>query len=166
MFSKQDALNAYQDYAYRDMRYEAESRIGRRSIPLVGGVIPVLKRIGNGLSSLVMVPGAFVFGYGNANPVPDMPELPPEFKGSDLEKAFHASWDLNKEVVKTRIQGFEKLLALDIGGWWKKASVASHADAKDATVIFPEELLEQQAAQSSHFADMVRVGMSAGVGRG
>ncbi len=40
MFDTKDVLNAYQDTIYRGMRYRAETRIGSRSIPIVGGFFP------------------------------------------------------------------------------------------------------------------------------
>lgn len=166
MFSKQDALNAYRDSVQNGMLYEAETRIGARSFPVVGGLWPALKLLGSALFRPLKVAGALTLGYGESSSPPAMPELPKEFTGTDLEKSFKDSWKLNQEVVNARVEAFAQLLDLDIGGYWKKSSVASHADAKDSTVLFPEECGMDPAQSNGHFVEMVARGVGNGIGRG
>ncbi len=115
-----------------------------------------MKSIGNALGSLVIIPGSFVFGYGEPEAKPAMPELPPEFKGTELEKSFNDSWKLREQAAEKRIEGFAKLMDFDIGGYWKRASVAAHAEAKDTRVVFPEEGMAQDAAMANaRFVDII-----------
>jgi hypothetical protein len=163
MFSKQDVLNAYRYGAQTDMVLEAESRIGSRSMPL-GGLWAGLKRLGNAVYSPIRLTGALILGYDAPEPLPAMPELPKEFAGSELEKSFTQSWKLNAEVLDNRIEGFNKLLDFDIGGWWKQSSVASHGEYKDAMVNFPEEgaaMTQGSDNSASTWVDLISRGVSA-----
>lgn len=164
MFSKQDGLNAYRDSVQNNMLYEAQSRIGSRSFPIVGGLIPGLKQLGNALFRPFKVGGALTVGYGESAPPPAMPELPQEFKGTELEKSFHDSWKLNQQAAEAKVKAFSKLLDLNVGGYWKESSVASHAEAKDSRVVFPEEQAAMDASShaAGNFVDLIARGSGRG----
>ena len=132
--------------AYRDSVYDAElsrynMRVGSRSTPIVGGFVSGLELLGNALWRPFKVGGALILGYDGASErsFPDMPEIPPAFKGTELEEDFRKSWKFREEAANSNVKGISKLLNMDITGWWQDASVAAHVEAKDRSVTFPEE---------------------------
>ncbi len=151
--SKQAAVNAYRDSLYNALEYQQEARIGSRSVPIVGGLWPALKIIGNVLFRPVKIGGALLFGGSEDQAAPEkpvMPSLPEEFKGTQLGKDLEESWKLRTTNVETRTEAFSKLVDLDIGGWWRKASVAQHNEAIDRHRIMPEEGEAMQRAASGN----------------
>ena len=149
--SREAAVRAYRDSVFDAAEINVRRRIGARSIPIVGGLLPALGLIANGLWRPIKVVGALLFGYGGSGErnFPTMPEIPAAFQNSDLGKSFGESWKLQEESAKARVESFGRLLSLDISGWWQEASVAAHAQAKDQAVIFPEEQAARNAGQSA-----------------
>ncbi len=138
---KEDALRAYRDSVYDAVEHHMEMRTGSRTTPIVGGIIPGLKLLGNALYRPLKVGGALAFGYdGEAErPFPQLKEMPEAFKGTSLGEAFSTSLKLKEESANARVRSMEKLLNLDISGAWQNASVASYAESKDTNVVFSEE---------------------------
>jgi len=139
--SKQAAAETYRDSLYHAAELKAEMRIGSRSIPIVGGFIPGLKLIGNGLARPFKILGSLMFGSatGQSREFPAMPAIPEIFKGTDLETSFKQSWALQKQAADANVESLKSLLNLEIVKSTQQAAVASHAEAKDMFVTFPEE---------------------------
>lgn len=139
--SKKQALLAYRDSVYNAAEYDVQRRVGERSFPVVGGLVPSLKLLGNALLRPFKVSTALVLGGSRPEErdFPAMPEVPEALQGSNLGEAFKESWKLKEEAAKARVEGVAKLVDLDISGWWQKASVASYAENKDTHVVFSED---------------------------
>jgi len=164
--SKKDALVAYRDSLFDAAEYGIRIRSGSRSIPIIGGLAPALQLLGNALMRPFKVAAAWVFGYEDTHrEFPPMPEVPAAFKDSSLGNAFAESWKLKEEAAKARVEGFAKLVDLDISGWWQKASVASFAETKDTHVVFAEEGRAQDRAASAGFVDALGQSSHSGVSR-
>jgi hypothetical protein len=147
--SREAAVRAYRDSIYDAAEIRANMRIGTRSVPLVGGIVPAFEALANGLWRPFKVMGALAFGYnGDDRKFPEMPPIPEAFKNTDLGKDFEVSWKFQEESAKARIDSFSKLLKLDVSGWWQESAIAQHASAKDRAVAFPEEQQAMNAARS------------------
>ncbi len=147
--SRESAVTAYRDSLYDGMELNALRRIRSRSTPIIGGMLTAFQQMGNAIWRPFKVVGAAVFGYSDSGRTfPAMPEIPPAFKGTDLEKDFTDSWKLKEQEANARIKGFARLVDLDISGWWQESSIAAHARAKDQNVLFPEEGVAAARARS------------------
>ncbi len=159
--SRQDAVTAYRDSLYDGLKYEMETRVGSRSFPIVGGLVPAIKQFGNALYRPFKVTGALVLGYGEPRSgMPALPAMPEEFKGTDLGSAFTQSAELRQKAIEARTESFGQLLNFDIGGAWKQASVASYAESRDRHVVFPEEGEAINAAANSRASFVAQIGNS------
>jgi hypothetical protein len=155
--SRESALRAYRDSVFHAAELRMEKRLGGRSVPVVGGFIPGVELIGNTLARPLKVMTAFLIGYTGENPeFPKMPQIPQVFKNTDLEQSFKDSWKLQEESAKAKVEGLGDLMHLNISGWWQERSVASHAQAKDNNIMFPEDQVSNGSGASSVIGNAVR----------
>lgn len=160
MFSIDDALNAYRESLYSAAVHDTNARIGERSIPIVGGLWSRVKQFGNAVVRVPYVAGSFVVGHDETE-APEMPEVPEEFVGTDLEPAFTDAWRLKTQNIEARVDSIRSITEFDIQGYQRHASIAEHAAQKETNVTFPEERTTRD--ESSLLGTALRVG---GIGAG
>lgn len=128
------ALKAYENSRLRHARYEMEGEIHGRSHPL-GGIKPAFKQLGNEIARLPKMAWAEIRRSGGPDYTPTLPEMPEAFKGSQIEQAFQSSLEHKKEKVRHDVVGMEKLLGLDISGWYAHQHVADFNLKRDQVVL-------------------------------
>lgn len=141
------AVEAYRESAYQNAEYDIERRIGAASLPVFGGMIATLKKIGNAVWRPFKVGGALLFGFESDADSVVKTEIPADLKATKLGEDLAKLREYKHQAADQRADGVGQMLNLEIGAGFRKFSSAQHVDAQSEHVLFPEEAAARLKAE-------------------